>query len=132
MQPEARPAEQLVGIINAASEAIECWFALGDPATALEAAAGARRAAAGGGEVGQEIDDLSKAAPAPVLKIVSDRVARHWRAYERALAEERTPEQNQAIHLALLACLNRELQNLREIEPELSPGVMRRWWVEYS
>lgn len=127
-----KPAEQLVGIVTAASQAIECWFALGDPATAHESATWARRAAAEAPEVGKEALGLSDVVPEPILHVLSERVARHWNAYERALAEDLSREEAQAVHFALLACLNRELASLRELEQIIPPGVMRRWWVEYT
>lgn len=127
-----QPAEQLVGIVTAASQAIESWFALGDTRSVLESATGARRVAAEAPEVGREAIGLSEVVPASRLRIVSDRVARHWQAYERALSDELTKEQAQALHVALLTCMSRELESLRDLEPTLPPGAMKRWWLEYA
>ncbi len=125
-------AEKIVGIVTAASQALECWFAVGDPSVAHRTAACARQEALAAPEVSREASDLSGAVASAVLDVVSDGVARHWRAYEAALDGDLTREQSQAIHFALLACLNKELEHLRPLEGELPPGVMRRWWVEYS
>ena len=129
---EMKPARQLVGIVDAAAESIESWFAVGDPRVALDLATGARRAAAESPGVGRQASDLSQVVPEPILQVISDRVARHWRAYEEALGERLTREQTQAIHFALLACMSKELESLRDLQPILPPGVIPRWWVEYT
>ena len=38
---EMKPARQLVGIVAAASDSIESWFAVGHPSVALDSATGA-------------------------------------------------------------------------------------------
>ena len=127
-----RSAEQLVGLVNAASQALEGGFVLADPSIARESASQARRTAAEAPEVAPEAEALCAAIPASTLQSVSDGVTRHWKAYEEALAMASTKEQIRSIHFALLACLNRELAALREHEPKVAPGVLKRWWVEYG
>jgi hypothetical protein len=127
-----RIVEELVGIVTAASQALEGGFVLADPKVARESASQARRAAAAAPEVVREAAALCGALPASTLQAVSESVARHWRAYEEALAGASTREQIRSIHFALMACLNRELATLREHEPKVLPGVLKRWWVEYS
>jgi len=124
-------AEIIIAGISATMEAIELWLSVRDRLRARRVFVDSYQRITPSQRL--EARQLESLVPPDVLDSMKERVERCWERYSKVLKDEQgyLPDEVDSATQAVQRCICRELQRLLELNREIPPGTLKRWWDAY-
>lgn len=122
--------ELIISGVSAVMQAVQTWLQLRDRRRASEPLARVEEQAPAYQAEGQALQNI---VPPDVLHILQQRAQECWLKYKEVLDDERylPPEIDKATK-AVQECICRELRRIKELNGSVPPGVLSRYWTQYS